>query len=53
MNKQTFLKGTFILIAAGFITKLLGFINRIVMARMIGAEGVGLYMMAVPTMLLL
>lgn len=53
MSKQTFLKGTLILIAAGFITKLLGFINRIVMARMLGPEGVGLYMMAIPTMLLL
>jgi stage V sporulation protein B len=46
--KQTFLQGAIILIAAGFITKLLGFINRIVMARLLGPEGVGLYMMAVP-----
>ncbi|WP_078390860.1 stage V sporulation protein B [Shouchella patagoniensis] len=53
MTKQTFIRGTLILIAAGFITKVLGFINRIVMARMLGAEGVGLYMMAIPTMLLL
>jgi len=45
-----FLQGTIILIAAGFITKILGFINRIVVARMIGDEGVGLYMMAVPTL---
>lgn len=41
MSKQTFLKGTLILIAAGFITKLLGFINRIVMARMLGPEASG------------
>jgi len=47
-----FLQGTIILIAAGFITKILGFINRIVVARMIGDEGVGLYMMAVPTLVL-
>ncbi len=46
--KQTFLQGAVILIAAGFITKLLGFINRVVMARLLGPEGVGLYMMAVP-----
>ncbi len=38
MTKQTFIRGTLILIAAGFITKVLGFINRIVMARMLGAE---------------
>lgn len=37
---------------AGFITKILGFINRIVMARILGEEGVGLYMMAVPTFIL-
>ncbi|WP_078379558.1 stage V sporulation protein B [Sutcliffiella halmapala] len=52
MTKQTFLKGTLILIIAGFITRILGFINRIVVARFIGEEGVGLYMMAVPTLVL-
>ncbi|XQY90832.1 stage V sporulation protein B [Metabacillus sp. HB246100] len=52
MSKQTFLKGTLILIIAGFITRVLGFINRIVVARYIGEEGVGIYMMAVPTLVL-
>ncbi|MEI4829422.1 stage V sporulation protein B [Bacillus sp. FJAT-53711] len=52
MTKQTFLRGAFILMLAGFITKILGFINRIVMARTLGEEGVGLYMMAVPTFIL-
>lgn len=52
MSKQSFLRGTFILIFAGFITKLLGFINKIVVARIMGDEGVGLYMMAVPTFIL-
>ncbi|WP_110111458.1 stage V sporulation protein B [Bacillus sp. CGMCC 1.16541] len=47
-----FLKGTLILILAGLITRVLGFINRIVVARLIGDEGVGLYMMAVPTLVL-
>jgi stage V sporulation protein B len=47
-----FLKGTFILLIAGFITRVLGFINRIVIARSIGEEGVGLYMMAFPTFVL-
>nr|MBT3133252.1 oligosaccharide flippase family protein [Streptococcus vestibularis] len=47
MTRQSFLKGAFILMIAGFITKILGFINRIVMARILGEEGVGLYMMAV------
>lgn len=52
MSKQTFLRGTLILIAAGLVTRVLGFINRIVLARVMGEEGVGLYMMAVPTFLL-
>lgn len=38
MSKQSFLKGTLILIIAGFFTKLLGFINRIVMARILGLK---------------
>ncbi|WP_019377833.1 stage V sporulation protein B [Virgibacillus halodenitrificans] len=52
MTKQTFLQGTLILIAAGMITRFLGFINRIVVARLMGEEGVGLYMMALPTFFL-
>lgn len=47
-----FLKGTFILLIAGLITRVLGFIVRIVIARSIGEEGVGLYMMAYPTFIL-
>jgi stage V sporulation protein B len=47
-----FLKGTIILLLAGFVTRILGFINRIVIARFIGEEGVGLYMMAFPTLIL-
>ncbi len=34
------------------ITRFLGFINRIVVARLMGEEGVGLYMMALPTLFL-
>ncbi|MGM8364688.1 stage V sporulation protein B [Virgibacillus sp. W0181] len=52
MTKQSFLKGTLILILAGMITRFLGFINRIVVARLMGEEGVGLYMMALPTLFL-
>lgn len=47
-----FLKGTIILLVAGLVTRILGFINRIVIARFIGEEGVGLYMMAFPTLML-
>lgn len=52
MTKQTFLQGTLILIMAGMITRFLGFINRIVVARLMGEEGVGLYMMALPALFL-
>jgi stage V sporulation protein B len=52
MTKQTFIKGTIILIIAGLITRLLGFVNRIVIARIMGEEGVGIYMMALPTLFL-
>src|SRR5690625_3063345 len=41
------------LITAGMITRLLGFVNRIVVARLMGEEGVGLYMMAMPSLFLI
>ncbi|MDY0405475.1 oligosaccharide flippase family protein [Virgibacillus sp. 179-BFC.A HS] len=47
------LQGTLILIFAGMITRFLGFINRLVVARLMGEEGVGLYMMAMPTLFLI
>lgn len=53
MTKQSFLQGTLFLIFAGMITRFLGFINRIVIARLMGEEGVGLYMMALPTLFLI
>ncbi|MCA1021702.1 stage V sporulation protein B [Halobacillus litoralis] len=52
MSKQTFLHGALILVAAGLITRFLGFVNRIVVARVMGPEGVGLYMMALPTLIM-
>ena len=48
MTKQTLFKGTMILTVAAFITKILGFANGIVLANVIGPEGVGLIMMAMP-----
>src|SRR5699024_1202151 len=53
MTKQTFIKGTIILIIAGMITRFLVFINRLVVARMMGEEGVGLYNMALQTLFLI
>lgn len=48
MKQQTFLKGAFILMAAGLINRILGFILRVVMVRYLGDEGVGLYSMIYP-----
>lgn len=53
MTKQSFIRGTMVLIIAGMITRLLGFVNRIVVARLMGEEGVGLYMMALPSLFLI
>ncbi|HET7581043.1 MAG TPA: stage V sporulation protein B [Bacillales bacterium] len=52
MAKQSFFKGTLILILAGVIVKIIGFINKIVVVRIIGEEGYGLYSMAFPTLIL-
>lgn len=48
--RQTFVKGTLIILIASFITRVLGFVYRILLSRIIGAEGMGLYQMAYPTM---
>src|SRR5690625_7985798 len=53
LTKQSFIRGTIMLIIAGMITRLLGFINRLVVARLMGEEGIGLYMMAIPTLFLM
>lgn len=47
-RKQSFIKGTMILLAAGIINRILGFAPRIMLPRFIGAEGVGLYQMGYP-----
>lgn len=48
MSKQGFLHGTLILIGAGFITRILGFVYRIALSKIIGDEGMGLFQMAFP-----
>lgn len=53
MNKQTFIQGTMILLVAGIINRVLGFIPRILLPRIIGAEGVGLYQLGYPFFLVL
>ncbi|MCR8644108.1 stage V sporulation protein B [Paenibacillus sp. N1-5-1-14] len=53
MSKQSFIKGTLILLGAGIITRILGFIPRIALPRVIGAEGVGLYQLGWPFLVLI
>ncbi len=53
MRKQTFIQGAMILLAAGLVNRLLGFIPRIALPRMIGAEGVGLIQLVYPFMFVL
>lgn len=53
MKKQSFIQGTLILLAAGIINRMLGFIPRIALPRVIGAEGVGLYQLVYPFFIVL
>ena len=46
MNKEKFIKSTIILIIGGFITKVLGMV---INTRLIGLEGISLYMLIFPT----
>jgi stage V sporulation protein B len=46
--KPSFVRGTMLLTGAAFITRILGFVNSIVMARFLGPEGIGLLMLAHP-----
>jgi len=46
--KQSFIAGTMILLSAGIINRIFGFIPRIALPRIIGAEGVGLFQLGYP-----
>lgn len=49
---QSFLRGTLILTIAGMIVKVIGSLNWIILSRVLGGEGIGLYQMAFPLYLL-
>lgn len=53
MKKNKFIKSTIILLIGGFVTKILGMVIKIVMSRIVGTEGIGLYMLINPTFILL
>lgn len=53
MKKNLFIKSTLILILSGFLTKMLGFIIKVVYTRIIGEYGISLFTIATPTYSLL
>lgn len=53
MKKQSFIQGTLILLAAGIVNRILGFIPRVTLPRIIGAEGVGIYQLGYPFLLVI
>lgn len=52
-KKNIFIKSTLILILGGIITKILGFIIRIIYTRIVGTEVISLYSLVMPTYSLL
>jgi stage V sporulation protein B len=48
MRKRTIIKGTIILTISGILTRILGFVNRVYLSNLIGAEGIGLYQLVFP-----
>ena len=48
MSKKIFLRGTFLLTSAGFISRIIGFFYRIFLSHTIGAQGIGLYQLTFP-----
>lgn len=47
--KEKFIKSVIILLIGGLLTKVLGMLIKIIMSRLIGTEGLGLYMLVLPT----
>ena len=47
--KDTFFKSTIILLVGGLLTKILGMIIKIIMTRIVGIDGISLYMLVFPT----
>ena len=47
--KDTFFKSTLILLIGGLLTKVLGMVIKVIMTRIVGIEGIALYMLVFPT----
>ncbi|TDA69812.1 MAG: stage V sporulation protein B [Clostridia bacterium] len=53
MNRQSVIYGTLVLAATGLLNRILGFAYRILVVRLVGAEGIGLYEMVFPAYVLM
>ncbi|MCL1990166.1 MAG: polysaccharide biosynthesis protein [Defluviitaleaceae bacterium] len=53
MKKQTMVQATFMMIVVGFLIKILGVVNRIVITRTLGETAIGVYMLISPTVMFL
>ena len=48
MSKKRFLQGTLILTCTGLLSRFIGFFYRIFLSHAIGAQGLGIYQLAMP-----
>jgi len=53
LKKNTFIYGTIILTTANFFVRVLGFVYRILLSRIVGAEGIGIVQLIFPISMLL
>ena len=51
-SNSKFLKGTLILTASSIVVKVIGSLNWIILSRVLGGEGIGLYQMGFPIYLM-
>ena len=52
VRKKSFLQGALILTISNFITRIIGFVYRIVLSNLIGAEGMGIFHLTFPVYML-
>lgn len=50
--KNTLVKNTFILILTSMLIRLLGLVNRVILTRMLGNDGISLYMIVLPSIMM-
>jgi len=53
LKKSSFIHGTILLVVVNFLVRSLGFVYKIILSRLIGAEAIGLYQMVFPFLMLL